>query len=172
MLQTKLARMFSASCHYAMQAMYFIALNSTEERNVDLGEIADGKNIPKHFLSKILQLLVKNKLLHSMRGPNGGFRLSRDPKEITLLEIVEVIDGLEIFDQCGIEYKPCDAKQACPIHDEYSAHRDCVYELFKSKTLDRFAEDLQNGVPISGVNRIPSKKMGKPDKEIKFKKEE
>ena len=160
--------MFSASCHYALQAMYYIASHSTEERNVDLNEIADSKNIPKHFLSKILQLLVKNKLLHSMRGPNGGFRLCRGANDITLIEIVEVIDGLEIFDQCGIEYKPCDAMNPCPIHDEYSAHRESVFELFKNKTLERFAEDLNNGVSIVGVNKnkIPSHKKIKPDKEI------
>lgn len=80
-----------------------------------------------------------------MRGPSGGFRLNREPEKINLLEIVEIIDGLEIFAQCGIEHKPCDPKNPCPIHDEYSTHRECVYELFKNKTLEGFAEDLKQG---------------------------
>lgn len=151
-MQTYSVNMFSASCHYALQAMFYIALHSSKERNVDLGEIAEEKSIPKHFLSKILQMLVKHKLLLSMRGPSGGFRLNRDPNDITLLEIVEIIDGLEIFDQCGIEYKPCDASNPCPIHDEYSTHRECVYDLFKRKTLEGFTEDLKKGEPIVGID--------------------
>lgn len=144
--------MFSASCHYALQAMFYIALHSSNERNIDLGEIAEEKKIPKHFLSKILQMLVKHKLLLSMRGPSGGFRLNKPPEEINLLKIVEIIDGLEIFNQCGIEHKPCDPANPCPIHDEYSAHRECVYELFKSKTLESFADDLENGESVPGLD--------------------
>lgn len=144
--------MFSASCHYALQAMFYIAMHSSKESNVDLGEIAEEKKIPKHFLSKILQMLVKHKLLLSMRGPSGGFRLSKPPKDICLLEIVEIIDGLEIFNQCGIEHKGCDPENPCPIHDEYSAHRNCVYKLFKSKTLEGFAEELETVKPVSNLD--------------------
>jgi Rrf2 family transcriptional regulator, iron-sulfur cluster assembly transcription factor len=149
--------MFSASCHYGLQAMFYIALHSTNERNVDLSEIAEEKKIPKHFLSKILQLLVKHKLLLSMRGPSGGFKLSKPADQISLIEIVEVIDGLEIFDQCGIEYKPCDPDNPCPIHDEYSAHRNCVLHLFQNKTLEGITEDIQNGDPIVGLDKPPKK---------------
>ncbi len=132
--------------------MFYIALHSTNESNVDLGEIAEKKKIPKHFLSKILQMLVKHKLLLSMRGPSGGFRLSKSPEEISLLEIVEIIDGLEIFNQCGIEHNACDPANPCPIHDEYSAHRECVYELFKSKTLEGFIEEFETGKSVSNLD--------------------
>ena len=132
--------------------MFYIAMHSTKESNVDLGEIAEKKKIPKHFLSKILQMLVKHKLLLSMRGPSGGFRLSKSPDEICLLDIVEIIDGLEIFNQCGIEHNPCNPANPCPIHDEYSAHRECVYELFKSKTLEGFTEEFEAGKPVSNLD--------------------
>jgi Rrf2 family protein len=108
--------MFSASCHYGLQAMFYIALHSSEDKNVDLSEIAREQNIPKHFLSKILQLLVKEKLLVSMKGPTGGYRLKRSADDITLLEIVDSIDGLDIFNQCGIGFKECDPSDPCPIH--------------------------------------------------------
>ena len=64
--------MFSKSCEYGLQAMLYIAMNASEDRNVGLREIAVNQGIPVHFLSKILQMLVKNKLLNSVKGPNGG----------------------------------------------------------------------------------------------------
>lgn len=146
--------MFSASCHYGLQAMFYIALHSAQDKNVELSEIAETQNIPKHFLSKILQLLVKNKLLISMRGPNGGFRLSRDPEKICLLDVVEAIDGLDIFNQCGIGFRECDDTSPCPIHEEYKNSRETVFNLFKNKTLCGLAGDVQKGANIMGHGNI------------------
>lgn len=137
--------MFSASCHYGLQAMFYIALHSSEEKNVDLNEIAEEQKIPKHFLSKILQLLVKHKLLVSMKGPTGGYKLNRPADEISLLEIVKAIDGLDIFDQCGIGFRKCNPEKPCPIHPEYKRIRDRVYNLFDEKTLVTLNEEIKNG---------------------------
>lgn len=137
--------MFSASCHYGLQAMFYIASHSSEDNNVDLNTIAHEKDIPKHFLSKILQLLVKNKLLISMKGPNGGFRLSRPADDITLIEIVEAIDGLDIFNQCGIGFRDCDENDPCPIHTDYKRIRDRVRYLFETKTLEALTKDVLDG---------------------------
>lgn len=137
--------MFSASCHYGLQAMFYIAHNATDEKNIDLSEIAEAQNIPKHFLSKILQMLVKRKLLVSMKGPTGGYKLNRPAEDITLIEIVEAIDGLDIFKQCGIGFKMCDPDDPCPIHTEYKRIRDRVYQLFSEKSLVRLSEDIKKG---------------------------
>lgn len=144
-LSIKPAIMFSASCHYGLQAMFHIALHSTEEINVTLSEIAAEQNIPKHFLSKILQLLVKHKLLVSTKGPSGGFKLSRSPEDITLIEVVKAIDGLDIFKQCGIGFKKCDEEDPCPIHPDYKKIREKVYQLFFNKTLEGLADDVKKG---------------------------
>ncbi|MDX1641395.1 MAG: Rrf2 family transcriptional regulator [Balneolaceae bacterium] len=137
--------MFSASCHYGLQAMFYIASHSSEETNVDLNTIAHEQDIPKHFLSKILQMLVKNKLLVSMKGPNGGFRLNRSADEITLIEIVEAIDSLDIFNQCGFGFRECDENDPCPIHTDYKRIRDHVRYLFETKTLEALTKDVMNG---------------------------
>lgn len=137
--------MFSASCHYGLQAMFYIALHSNDEKNVDLNEIAAEQNIPKHFLSKILQLLVKHKLLVSMKGPTGGYKLNRPADEITLIEIVEAIDGLDIFNQCGIGFRKCNPDKPCPIHHDYKRIRDRVFQLFKDKTLVTLNKEIKNG---------------------------
>lgn len=131
--------------------MFYIASHSTEEINVDLNTIAHEQDIPKHFLSKILQLLVKNKLLISMKGPNGGFRLSRPADSITLIEIVEAIDGLDIFKQCGIGFRECDESDPCPIHTDYKKIRDHVRYLFEQKTLNALTKDELGGDFLTNI---------------------
>ncbi len=149
--------MFSTSCHYGLQAMIYIALHSTDGKNVDLGQIAEKQEIPKHFLSKILQMLVKNGLLNSMKGPTGGFSLSRPADDITLIEVIDAIDGLDVFTQCGIGFKKCDDNHPCPIHNEYKQVRNSIRELFETKTLLELSEDIKSGDSIVSLGKPLSK---------------
>lgn len=145
--------MFSTSCHYGLQAMLYIALHSSLNKNVDLNQIALEQDIPKHFLSKILQLLVRHKLLVSMKGPTGGFRLSRPSDEITLIEIIAAIDGLDVFTQCGLGFKKCDDKHPCPIHHDYKIVRNRARDLFERKTLQELTEDIESGDSIVNLRK-------------------
>ena len=145
--------MFSTSCHYGLQAMLYIALHSTADKNVDLNQIASEQDIPKHFLSKILQLLVRNKLLLSMKGPTGGFRLNRPADKITLIEIIAAIDGLDVFTQCGIGFKKCSDSNPCPIHHDFKIVRERVKNLFETKTLYQLTRDIENGDSIVNLKK-------------------
>lgn len=132
--------------------MMCIAKNSSSGENIELSKIAGEYEIPKHFLSKILQQLVKGKLLHSMKGPSGGYKLTRHPDDISLIEIVEIIDGLDIFYECGIGFKQCDDDDPCPFHEDYKAVRNKIKDLFESKTLGELSKDT--GAPDSILNII------------------
>ncbi len=143
--------MFSTSCHYGLQAMLYIAMHASDESNVELKVVAKEQDIPRHFLSKILQQLVKNDLLISMKGPTGGFRLARPPEKITLIEIIAAIDGLGVFNKCGIGFKQCNDKNPCPIHDDYKKVRAEVEDLFKSKNLKETVEDVKSGASIISI---------------------
>lgn len=145
--------MFSTSCHYGLQAMIYIALHSSDGKNVDLGQIAEKQDIPKHFLSKILQMLVKSGLLQSMKGPTGGFSLSRPADDITLIEVIDAIDGLDVFTQCGIGFKRCDDDHPCPIHNDYKQVRDKIQNLFENKSLLELTEDIKSGESIVSLGR-------------------
>ena len=94
--------MFSKSCQYAIQAVLHIGLRDGNKTPVSIKSICKDQLIPNHFLAKILQLLVKQKILSSIKGPNGGFMLNIPIHQFKLIEIVELIDGSEIFSQCGI----------------------------------------------------------------------
>jgi len=142
--------MFSRTCQYALQAVLYIALHTRNNggRMIGLKEISASQDIPLHFLSKILQILVKNKILTSTKGPSGGFALNISSDNLTLLEIVQVIDGLDIFDRCGIGMKICSDKAPCPIHQDYKIVKNKIRSLLEKKTLSELCEDVQRGKSI------------------------
>lgn len=146
--------MFSTSCHYGLQGILHIAYYHDQERNIDLKQIAQEQNIPRHFLSKILQILVRKNLLVSTKGPSGGFRLKREPEEISLLEVIDAIDGMDVFTKCGIGFKKCNDENPCPIHEDYKRVRNQVLLLFESKTLAGLVEDTKQGKSIINLSMV------------------
>ncbi len=142
--------MFSRTCQYALQAVLYIALHTRNKggKMIGLKEISASQDIPLHFLSKILQILVKYKILTSTKGPSGGFALNMSADNLTLLEIVQVIDGLDIFDRCGIGMKICSDKAPCPIHTDYKIVKNKIRSLLEKKTLSELCEDVQRGKSI------------------------
>ena len=137
--------MFSRACEYAFQAVLYITVHTNNGVRVGVKEIADAQNIPLPFLSKILQKLVKAKILTSTKGPRGGFALNDTPDKITLLHIVDVIDGLKIFERCGIGLKHCSDSAPCPIHQEFMLVKSDIRMLLSTKTLESLAKDFKKG---------------------------
>ncbi len=78
---------------YALHALAYLASQQPPTGVVSSQEIAKARNIFPRFLLKVLQPLVEAGVLHSVRGPNGGYRLARDPSEISMLDVLEAVDG-------------------------------------------------------------------------------
>jgi Rrf2 family protein len=78
--------------NYALQALAYL-VDQPPDRSVASHVAAGARGIPERFLLKVLQPLVSAGVLRSIKGPNGGYRLARPPKQITLLEVVEAVDG-------------------------------------------------------------------------------
>src|SRR5437763_2103117 len=77
---------------YALHAVAFMAVQK-HDRPVASHNIAQARGIPERFLLKVLKPLVSARVLLSIKGPNGGYRLARKPDDITMLEILEAVDG-------------------------------------------------------------------------------
>jgi Rrf2 family protein len=77
---------------YALHAVVYMAAQK-EKRPVASHLIAEARGIPERFLLKVLKPLVSARVLHSIKGPNGGYRLARPAKDISMLEVVEAVDG-------------------------------------------------------------------------------
>jgi Rrf2 family protein len=77
---------------YALHAVAFMAAQK-QNKPVASHLVAKARGIPERFLLKVLKPLVSARVLHSIKGPNGGYRLARAPADISMLEVVEAVDG-------------------------------------------------------------------------------
>src|SRR5947209_2275006 len=78
---------------YALHAVVFMAVQKQHTRPVASHHIAKARGIPERFLLKVLKPLVSARVLHSIKGPNGGYRLARSASDISMLEVLEAVDG-------------------------------------------------------------------------------
>ncbi len=81
-----------------------------------VNEISEEYKIPRSFLAKILQKLVKAKIVRSYRGVKGGFSLARQARDITVLEVLEAIEGKLALNICIGDKKKCSFSKHCPSH--------------------------------------------------------
>lgn len=114
---------YSKPCMHGLRAVIFIATRNSESP-VRGEDIATEEDLPQPFLSKILKVLASRTILHSVRGPGGGFKLARPASQIRLLDIVEAIDGLSMFEECALGWKSCRDEQPCPLHHSWKPMRE------------------------------------------------
>lgn len=134
---------FSKKCEYGLQAVLFLSsLSGNEVTAAD--EISAKLNIPKEFVSKILQNLTGSGIVASKKGKSGGFYLAKHPSQIKLLDIVAAIDGLEIFNSCVLGFPSCSSDNPCPLHEKWGKLRDDAYNMLNDETIDKFYEKTIN----------------------------
>lgn len=138
--------MFSKTCKYAINAMIYVATLPTEQERVGLKEISKAINSPEAFTGKILQALVRDELLASTKGPNGGFFIAKNPAEIFLSQIVESIDGDMLFTGCALGLEKCSEDHPCPVHHKFKAIRDHLTGMLMTTSLKDVADRVNVGI--------------------------
>lgn len=134
--------LYSKSAEYAIQAMIYLAEHKPE-KPIMIRKIAEDYDIPYQFLAKIMQVLVKHRLVKATRGRTGGVMLAKNPKEIYLNQIVYAIDGLPPEqDRCVIGLDLCSDDVPCPLHEQWKPIRHQLREMIASEPLN----DLANKV--------------------------
>lgn len=139
--------MLSNTCKYALRALIYLGKNAESDHRIGIKKISEDLDLSSPFLGKILQNLVKQKLLVSTKGPNGGFALGKKPEQITLWDIVAKVDGEEFFTNCLITLEPCKthdpSKPLCPIHSQYDRLRTEITTFYKETTLAIISNDIE-----------------------------
>ena len=100
-------------------------------------------DIPAPFLGKILQELVKCQLLWSTKGPNGGFYLARPAIDITMMDVIEAIDGKETLGNCVIKSNTCNASTPCSMHQKLAQLKKETKQMFASETIADLASEYR-----------------------------
>ena len=137
--------MLSHTSKYAIRALVYLELYSHPEKKVGIKEISGELDIPSPFLGKILQVLVKKNFLNSSKGPNGGFYLKRPAMDITLMEVIDAIDGSASFEICVIRNSSCDHDNPCSMHHKMAPLWNEMRKIFATETIaDLVAEFREN----------------------------
>ena len=116
--------MLSLTCKTAIKAVIYLASKFESREKASIKEIAEFIDASEHTVGKMLQTLVKEDVINSVKGPNGGFYITSRQMNQSILSIIDAIDGKEVFDECGLGLSKCSATHPCPIHNDYKGIRD------------------------------------------------
>ncbi|GAB4109304.1 MAG: Rrf2 family transcriptional regulator [Phycisphaeraceae bacterium] len=152
---------YSNACAYAIRAMTRLAM-LRPDGYVLLDELCEGTDLPRHFVAKIFQDLVRKGLLTSAKGRGGGFALANPPSQITLYDIVAQIDGVESLDSCVVGLAKCDDEQPCPQHEQWKPIRAQLKKFLLSTTLEMMAEAMSGKMELVGMPKPELKSKSKP----------
>jgi Rrf2 family protein len=133
----------SRSADYALRAMVYLA-RLDGPRYVPANEIANEMRTPPFLLSRILQHLVRGDLLVSLKGHHGGFRLRKRPDEVTLFEIIHLIDGPFVMHDCSGK-GDCGLSHDCSLRTVFTRAERHLEDVFRSVTLADVAQPRANG---------------------------
>ncbi len=131
--------MISNKCKYAFKALVYIAGKEEEDRAILTADIAREQQIPRKFLEIILRELRNNRILESKRGKDGGFRLLRTAEDISLTEVMRIIDGPIAMLPCVSlnYYRKCDEceEESCEIKGVFEQVRDRTLDVLNGQTI-------------------------------------
>ena len=120
---------------YAIRCV--LHLSRIKDRILVVDDIAKVMDIPKSFLAKILQRLTKAGIVKSSRGIKGGFQLSKKPGQISLLDVIEAIQGPAGMNRCAINKDTCKFSRACTVHPVWVELRQKVEQYLKKVTFQK-----------------------------------
>ncbi len=128
--------MFSKACEYSMRATIYVAQQSEQGKKVGVKAIAEAIKSPEAFTGKIMQKLTKNNIIHSTKGPYGGFFMNEnDMKTIKLSDIIVIFDGEEAYCGCVLGLSTCSNQKPCPVHFEAKPIIADLKKLVETKTI-------------------------------------
>jgi Rrf2 family protein len=118
---------------YALRAMIYLARLEPNQRAAT-SQIAEVQHIPPSFLAKIISQLSIAGLIHTSRGARGGVSMARPPEDISILEVVEAIDGPIALNECTAASGNCQFGDDCPMRPIWCNTQDELIEKLRHTT--------------------------------------
>jgi Rrf2 family iron-sulfur cluster assembly transcriptional regulator len=135
--------LYSTTTEYAIRGLSELAARAGS-KSLLLDQLVAGTTLPREFLAKVFQQLVKAGLLTSAKGRGGGFALARPTHEITLLQIIDAIDGPSYCNRCVVGLEECNDAAICPQHDLFKPIRQRLKDYLQTTTLADLAASLKS----------------------------
>jgi Rrf2 family protein len=135
---------FSKSFAYALRGILYISTTKDGNNKIRVEDISKDTGIPRHFLGKIMNKMVKAGIVSSIKGPIGGFYISNKTLDVQLLQLYYLFDGSQLFDGCALRLKSCSEDNACPMHHKVEETKKNIKLLLTDTTI---RELLNEGKP-------------------------
>ena len=129
---------------YGLKGLIFLARQPGEKVSL-VSEISRVQKIPEKFLAKIFQRLSKAGLLRSFRGSKGGFSLGKPANEITMREVIEVLEGPVAINRCLLHKGECDEESGCSLREVWEEAQHHMLEVLDRTTLEDLVKRIPNG---------------------------
>lgn len=137
--------MLSNSSKYAIKAVLYLALNSNEKVKINAKNLSEPINVPQAYISKLLQDLVREGVISSVRGVKGGFYLTEENLSNPIMNIIKVIDGEEKLTSCMLSLERCDNDNPCPLHSILNQSRNAILDSLNNKTIADLMLSVKSG---------------------------
>ncbi len=142
--------MLPKTAEYALRAVACLA--SDTEQSVAAGSLAEQTQVPRRYLHKVLQDLVRAGLVHSRPGPGGGYVLSQSKDRISILDVVNAVAPLERIRHCPLGL-PSHTK-LCPLHKELDRAYAATEQAFASVTIGKLLESSSEVIPLCDMSHL------------------
>ena len=136
--------LFSKACVYGVRAVIYLAVNKNRSY-ISIKELSEKLNISFHFLTKVLQILTSAGLIKSLKGAKGGVGLNRLAEEITVYDIVIIMDGETLFEECVLGLPGCSDENPCSLHKYWRNIKADIQNSLQSETLNNVAQQIIDG---------------------------
>ncbi|MFL5318270.1 MAG: RrF2 family transcriptional regulator [Myxococcaceae bacterium] len=128
----------SRKIEYGLRAMVYLA-SIPDDVVVPFREIAKRMDVPQDFLAKILKTLVSRKWVLSTRGARGGYRLARPAAQISMLDVIEAVEGPVVVNVCQDNHDACKLSKSCTMYGVWKLGQQRMLEVYRHATLDKLA---------------------------------
>ncbi|MEE9438349.1 MAG: Rrf2 family transcriptional regulator [Saprospiraceae bacterium] len=129
--------MFTNSTKYALRSVLYLSKNRDQEKKYRVEELASELNIPKPYLSKVLQQLAKAKIISSQKGRGGGFYLSQKNANRPLIDIITCLEGHNVFDNCILGLPECGDVNPCILHKYYNVFKQDLKSIIDETSIEK-----------------------------------
>jgi Rrf2 family protein len=132
--------MFNKETEYALRGLVYVQLQNLNGRRPGVAEIAKEIEAPPFYTAKIMQRMVRNGFILSLKGKGGGFFFDQNQPELPIKELITSTEGTKTFHGCGFGLKHCDENNPCPLHDQYATIRHAINRLVSTETIQSLAK--------------------------------
>jgi Rrf2 family protein len=133
----------SKKSDYALMAVKHLALRSDGGASSSAREMSEAYDIPLELLAKVLQRLVRARLLVSVQGTRGGYRLGRPATAISVADVIQAVDGPVTVTACSTDDHNCDQYSKCSIRDPLWKIKNRIFDALNTVSVAEMAAESE-----------------------------